>query len=110
MAARPAPQFSQGGAFFSSELSRYIAGSTSQSGILAQKGKNDSSDSCPYLAFCAIDSRFSQVKAGTKGLSVTGDITVNGVDMSRSFFLENAAYVPQEDRLWSALTGVYVWA
>lgn len=25
--------------------------------------------------------------------------------MSKSFFLENAAYVPQEDRLWSALTG-----
>lgn len=25
--------------------------------------------------------------------------------MTRSFFLQNAAYVPQEDRLWSALTG-----
>lgn len=36
---------------------------------------------------------------------MTGDITVNGVAMSNMFFLENAAYVPQEDRLWSALTG-----
>lgn len=36
---------------------------------------------------------------------MTGDITVNGETMSNAFFLDNAAYVPQEDRLWSALTG-----
>lgn len=54
------------------------------------------------------NSRLSQIKGGTNGLSVTGDITVNGEPMSRSFFLENAAYVPQEDRLWSALTGVKI--
>lgn len=47
-----------------------------------------------------------QVAATTKGLSITGDIAVNGQPVSRSFFLENAAYVPQEDRLWSALTGM----
>ncbi|CAM9546843.1 unnamed protein product, partial [Hapterophycus canaliculatus] len=51
-----------------------------------------------------LDVFVGKVKAGTQGLSVTGDITVNGEPMSRSFFLENAAYVPQEDRLWSALT------
>lgn len=48
---------------------------------------------------------FTQTAAGAKDLEITGDITVNGQSMSRSFFLENAAYVPQEDRLWSALTG-----
>ena len=48
---------------------------------------------------------FLQIAPGTKDLEITGDITVNGQSMSRSFFLENAAYVPQEDRLWSALTG-----
>lgn len=46
-----------------------------------------------------------KIANSAKNLSVTGDITVNGQPMSRSFFLENAAYVPQEDRLWSALTG-----
>ena len=47
----------------------------------------------------------TQIDGSTRGFNVTGDITVNGQPMSRSFFLENAAYVPQEDRLWSALTG-----
>ncbi|CAN0443751.1 unnamed protein product [Pylaiella littoralis] len=51
-----------------------------------------------------LDVLVGKIKDGTKGLSVTGDITVNGEIMSRAFFLENAAYVPQEDRLWSALT------
>ncbi|CAN0324910.1 unnamed protein product [Scytosiphon promiscuus] len=41
--------------------------------------------------------------AATTGMSVR-KVTVNGERMSRSFFLENASYVPQEDRLWSALT------
>lgn len=53
----------------------------------------------------ACDLLDSKIKAGTNGLTVTGDVTVNGEIMSRAFFLENAAYVPQEDRLWSALTG-----
>lgn len=52
----------------------------------------------------------SQIKAGMKGQSVTGDVKVNGENMSGTFFLENAAYVPQEDRLWSALTGTSVRA
>lgn len=47
----------------------------------------------------------NKVSADTKGLDITGSVTVNGQPMSKSFFLENAAYVPQEDRLWSALTG-----
>lgn len=47
----------------------------------------------------------NQISADTKGLDITGSVTVNGQSMSKSFFLENAAYVPQEDRLWSALTG-----
>ncbi|CAB1099471.1 ABC [Ectocarpus sp. CCAP 1310/34] len=51
-----------------------------------------------------LDVLVGKISAGTKGLDVTGDITVNGKVMSKSFFLENAAYVPQEDRLWSALT------
>lgn len=46
-----------------------------------------------------------QISTDTKGLDITGSVTVNGQPMSKSFFLENAAYVPQEDRLWSALTG-----
>lgn len=37
---------------------------------------------------------------------MAGETTVNGEPMSRSFFLEHASYVPQEDRLWSALTEV----
>ncbi|CAN0151348.1 unnamed protein product, partial [Pylaiella littoralis] len=45
-----------------------------------------------------------QVKARIKGLRVTGDVTVNGEIMSRVLFEKNAAYVPQEDHLWSALT------
>lgn len=48
-----------------------------------------------------------QYNPETEGLEITGDITINGKAMSKSFFLENAAYVPQEDRLWSALTGNY---
>lgn len=40
-----------------------------------------------------------------KGLRVTGDVTFNGEIMSGAFFREIAVYVPQEDRLWSALTG-----
>ncbi|CAN0120957.1 unnamed protein product [Ectocarpus sp. 6 AP-2014] len=52
-----------------------------------------------------LDVLVGKVSAGTKGLDITGDVTVNGKAMSKSFFLENAAYVPQEDRLWSALTG-----
>ncbi|CAM9919784.1 unnamed protein product, partial [Ectocarpus fasciculatus] len=51
-----------------------------------------------------LDVLVGKVSAGTKGLDITGDVTVNGKAMSKSFFLENAAYVPQEDRLWSALT------
>ncbi|CAM9583250.1 unnamed protein product, partial [Ectocarpus sp. 13 AM-2016] len=51
-----------------------------------------------------LDVLVGKISAGTKGLDVTGDVTVNGKVMSKSFFLENAAYVPQEDRLWSALT------
>ncbi|CAN0170684.1 unnamed protein product, partial [Ectocarpus sp. 12 AP-2014] len=51
-----------------------------------------------------LDVLVGKISAGTKGLDVTGDVTVNGQAMSKSFFLENAAYVPQEDRLWSALT------
>lgn len=46
-----------------------------------------------------------QYNADAEGLEITGDVTINGEVMSKSFFLENAAYVPQEDRLWSALTG-----
>lgn len=46
-----------------------------------------------------------QYNADAEGLEITGDVTINGKAMSKSFFLENAAYVPQEDRLWSALTG-----
>lgn len=38
-------------------------------------------------------------------MDVSGDVTVDGAAMSKAYFLENAAYVPQEDRLWSALTG-----
>ncbi len=49
--------------------------------------------------------RISQIQDGNNGFRVTGEVTVNGELMSRSFFLENASYVPQEDRLWSALTG-----
>ncbi|CAN0565058.1 unnamed protein product [Ectocarpus sp. 12 AP-2014] len=52
-----------------------------------------------------LDVLVGKISTGTKGLNVTGDVTVNGKVMSKSFFLENAAYVPQEDRLWSALTG-----
>ncbi|CAM9952064.1 unnamed protein product, partial [Ectocarpus sp. 4 AP-2014] len=51
-----------------------------------------------------LDVLVGKISAGTKGLDVTGDVTVNGKAMSKSFFLENAAYVPQEDRLWCALT------
>ncbi|CAN0188225.1 unnamed protein product, partial [Ectocarpus sp. 4 AP-2014] len=51
-----------------------------------------------------LDVLVGKVSAGTKGLDITGDVTVNGKAMSKSFFLDNAAYVPQEDRLWSALT------
>ncbi|CAN0437423.1 unnamed protein product, partial [Ectocarpus sp. 12 AP-2014] len=51
-----------------------------------------------------LDVLVGKISAGTKGLDITGDVTVNGQAMSKSFFLENAAYVPQEDRLWSALT------
>ncbi|CAN0100436.1 unnamed protein product [Scytosiphon promiscuus] len=40
----------------------------------------------------------------TKGVDITGDVTVNGKALSKAFFLDNAAYVPQEDHLWSALT------
>ena len=58
-----------------------------------------------YLATSSLHTLHAQVKDGAKGASVTGDVTVNGVAMSKAFFLENAAYVPQEDRLWSALTG-----
>eukprot|EP00903_Cladosiphon_okamuranus_P021625 g19883.t2 len=51
-----------------------------------------------------LDVLVGKVSANNKGLNITGSITVNGQPMSKSFFLENAAYVPQEDRLWSALT------
>eukprot|EP00904_Undaria_pinnatifida_P002690 jgi/Undpi1/12421/HiC_scaffold_5.g02093.m1 len=51
-----------------------------------------------------LDILVGKIAANTRGFDVTGDITVNGQPMSRKFFLENAAYVPQEDRLWSALT------
>ncbi|GAB5361047.1 hypothetical protein AAMO2058_000681200 [Amorphochlora amoebiformis] len=34
----------------------------------------------------------------------SGDITVNGMPMTRSFFKSNCAYVHQDDRLWGALT------
>ena len=61
----------------------------------AHQGSNE--DVPPRLAL--------QIRGGTNGLNVAGEVTVNGERMSRSFFLENASYVPQEDRLWSALTG-----
>lgn len=46
-----------------------------------------------------------QYNTDAEGLGITGDVITNGKAMSKSFFLENAAYVPQEDRLWRALTG-----
>ena len=64
----------------------------------------------PNLESSTIDSIFCQIKVGAKGSTVTGGVIVNGMEISRSFSLENAAYVPQEDRLWSALTGVCVRA
>jgi len=53
---------------------------------------------------------FSHIIFCTNGPCVIGDVTVDGVAMSRSFSLENITYVPEEDHLWSALVSVCVRA
>lgn len=58
-----------------------------------------------YCNYCHRAYHILQHNADTEGQEITGDVTINGKAMSKSFFLDNAAYVPQEDRLWSALTG-----
>ncbi|CAM9549652.1 unnamed protein product [Pylaiella littoralis] len=80
------------------EILRGVSGAVESGQILAIIGASGAGKTS------LLDVLVGKIKAGTKGLSVTGDVIVNGEAMSRAFFLENAAYVPQEDRLWSALT------
>ncbi|CAN0131811.1 unnamed protein product, partial [Ectocarpus fasciculatus] len=80
------------------EILKGVSGAVESGQILAIIGSSGAGKTS------LLDVLVGKVSAGTKGLDITGDVTVNGKAMSKSFFLENAAYVPREDRLWSALT------
>ncbi|CAN0222698.1 unnamed protein product, partial [Ectocarpus sp. 12 AP-2014] len=77
---------------------RGVSGAVESGQILAIIGSSGSGKTS------LLDVLVGRINPNTKGLHITGNVTVNGKAMSKSFFLENAAYVPQEDRLWSALT------
>ncbi|CAM9811429.1 unnamed protein product, partial [Ectocarpus fasciculatus] len=80
------------------QILRGVSGAVESGQILAIIGSSGAGKTS------LLDVLVGKISAGTKGLEITGDVIVNGKAMSKSFFLENAAYVPQEDRLWSALT------
>ncbi|CAM9592338.1 unnamed protein product [Ectocarpus fasciculatus] len=80
------------------KILRGISGAVESGQILAIIGSSGSGKTS------LLDVLVGRINPNTKGLHITGNVTVNGKTMSKSFFLENAAYVPQEDRLWSALT------
>ncbi|CAN0166070.1 unnamed protein product, partial [Ectocarpus sp. 8 AP-2014] len=80
------------------KILRGVSGAVESGQILAIIGSSGSGKTS------LLDVLVGRINANTKGLHITGNVTVNGKAMSKSFFLENAAYVPQEDRLWSALT------
>eukprot|EP00752_Nemacystus_decipiens_P009950 g8873.t1 len=80
------------------QILRGVSGAVESGQILAIIGSSGAGKTS------LLDVLVGKISADTKGLDITGSVTVNGQPMSKSFFLENAAYVPQEDRLWSALT------
>ncbi|CAM9408971.1 unnamed protein product, partial [Phaeothamnion confervicola] len=51
-----------------------------------------------------LDILVGKVRAGSATVTLEGSITVDGLPLTRAFFVKHCAYVPQEDRLWSALT------